>query len=98
VSKTRRRRFSAEFKARVALESIRGEQTTQELASRFELHPSMITNWKRQDIDNMAAVFAAAAAEPSTKVDDARLRSCTPKSASSRSSAIFLTKAFGRCR
>lgn len=47
MSTTRRRRFSAEFKAKVALEAIRGEQTIQDLASRYELHPNMITNWKR---------------------------------------------------
>lgn len=44
MSTTRRRRFSAEFKAKVALEAIRGEQTIQDLASRYELHPNMIAN------------------------------------------------------
>ncbi|NQS72634.1 MAG: transposase [Desulfobulbaceae bacterium] len=44
MSSTRRRRFSAEFKAKVALEAIRGEQTIAELASRYELHPNMITS------------------------------------------------------
>ena len=58
MSNTRRRRFSAEFKAKVALEAIRGDQSISELASRYELHPNMITNWKRQAIDNMAAGFS----------------------------------------
>ena len=58
MSSTRRRRFSAEFKAKVALEAIRGEQTIAELASRYELHPNMITSWKRQAVGNMAAAFA----------------------------------------
>ena len=47
MSTVRRRCFSAEFKAKIALEAIRGEQTSAELASRYELRPSMISNWKR---------------------------------------------------
>ena len=97
MSTTRRRRFSAEFKAKVALEAIRGEQTIQELASRYELHPNMITNWKRQAIDNMAAVFAGAA-EPSTKVDDAQIKELHAKIGQLTVERDFLAKAFGRCR
>jgi transposase len=44
MSKTKRKRYSAEFKAKVALEAIKGEQTISELASRFGLHPNMITS------------------------------------------------------
>ena len=58
MSSTRRRRFSAEFKAKVALEAIRGEQTINYLAACYELHPNMITNLKRKAIENMAAVFS----------------------------------------
>ena len=57
MSKTKRKRYSAEFKAKVALEAIKGEQTVSELGSRYGLHPNMITNWKRQAIDGMADVF-----------------------------------------
>jgi transposase len=48
MSKTKRKRYSAEFKAKVALEAIKGEQTLSELGSRYGLHPNMIANWKRQ--------------------------------------------------
>nr|MDA3832016.1 transposase [Spirochaetales bacterium] len=54
MSKTKRNRYSAELKAKVALEAIKGEHTLAELAARYSLHPNMITNWKRQAIDNMA--------------------------------------------
>ena len=64
MSSTRRRRFSAEFNAKVALEAIRGEQTTAELASRYKLHPNMITSWKRQGVENMAAAFAGTSKRP----------------------------------
>jgi len=42
-----RRRFSAEFKAKVALEAIRGHQTVAKLATKHELHPTQIAAWKR---------------------------------------------------
>jgi transposase len=58
VSKTKRERYSAEFKAKVALDAIRGEQTLAELAMKYSLHPNMITNWKRQAIKNMAEAFS----------------------------------------
>jgi transposase len=43
-----RRRFSAEFKAKVALEAIKGHQTVAELATKYELHPTQIAAWKRE--------------------------------------------------
>ena len=52
-----RRRFTAEFKARVALEAIRGERTISELATKHQLHPNQITQWKRQAIENLAKAF-----------------------------------------
>jgi transposase len=52
-----RRRFTAEFKAKVALEAIKGHQTVAELATRHELHPTQITAWKREAIEKLAKVF-----------------------------------------
>jgi transposase len=52
-----RRRFSAEFKAKVALEAIRGERTISELAMKHQLHPNQITQWKRQAVEKLAKVF-----------------------------------------
>ena len=43
-----RRRFSAAFKARVALEAIKGQRTSAELAGEHQVHPSQITAWKKQ--------------------------------------------------
>jgi transposase len=58
-----RRRFSADFKAKVALEAIRGERTISELATKHQLHPNQITQWKRQAIDNLAKAFDDKAAD-----------------------------------
>jgi transposase len=54
---SKRRRFSADFKAKVALEAIRGELTVSELATKHGIHPNMISGWKRQAIEGMAGVF-----------------------------------------
>lgn len=58
-----RRRFTAEFKAKVALEAIRGERTIAELATKHQLHPNQITQWKRQAIENLAKAFDDKAAD-----------------------------------
>jgi transposase len=54
---TTRRRFTAEFKAKVAQEAIRGELTVSELARKHGVHPNLIAGWKRQAIEGMAGVF-----------------------------------------
>src|SRR5271170_7002650 len=49
-----RRRFSAEFKAKVALEAIKGHETVAELATNHELHPTQIAAWKREAVEKLA--------------------------------------------
>ena len=55
---TRRRRFTADFKARVALDALRGDKTIQEIASRHIVHPNQVSTWKRQAMDGLGAVFS----------------------------------------
>jgi transposase len=55
-----RRNHSAAFKARVALEAIRGEKTVAEIAAHHEVHPNQVTTWKTQALENMAAIFGGA--------------------------------------
>ncbi len=97
MSQTRRRRFSAEFKAKVALEAIRGDQTINELASHYELHPNMITNWKRQAIDNMANAFSGAT-ERKRQTEEAQIKDLHAKIGQLTVERDFLAKAFERCR
>lgn len=55
--KTTRKRYSAEFKAKVAMEAIRGELTLAELAAKHGIHHTMIGAWKRQAMEGMASLF-----------------------------------------
>ena len=54
----KRRKHSDEFKARVALEALRGVKTLSELSSAYEVHPTVIAQWKRQLLDGAAGVFS----------------------------------------
>jgi putative transposase len=53
----KRRRFSADFKAKVALEAIRGRKTVAELAGEYEVHANQITQWKKQLLEALPEVF-----------------------------------------
>ena len=55
---TIRRRFRADFKAKVALEALRGDKTIQELASKHKVHPNQVSTWKRQAVAGLGEVFS----------------------------------------
>jgi transposase-like protein len=56
--KQTRRKFSAEFKAKVALEAIKEQKSLTQLAQEYEVNPVMISKWKSEFLANIAAVFA----------------------------------------
>jgi transposase len=90
--KTTRKRYSADFKAKVALEAIRGDLT---LAAKHGIHHTMIAAWKRQAIDGMASTFAGASevARASGEAEIDKLHSKIGQLVVERD---FLAKAFGR--
>ena len=57
MSRRPRRNHSPAFKARVALEAIKGEETMIAIAERFDVHPNQITKWRRQLLEGAPAVF-----------------------------------------
>jgi transposase len=59
MTKKGRRKFGAEFKAKVVLEALKERSTIEELARKYELHPTQINTWKKEAVPNMAVVFGA---------------------------------------
>jgi transposase-like protein len=57
MTKTRKR-YSSEFKAKVALEAIKDQKTLTELSNQFQLHPNQITRWKKQLLDEAQTIFS----------------------------------------
>lgn len=53
-----RRRFTADFKAKVALEALRCDRTIQEIAAKHQVHPNQVSVWRRQALDGLGAVFS----------------------------------------
>ncbi len=58
---TARRRFTGEFKAKVALEGLRGDKTIQEIAVRHKVHPNQVRAWKQRAVEGMKEVFTKGA-------------------------------------
>jgi transposase-like protein len=59
VMKNTRRKFTARFKAKVAIEAIQEKLTMQQIATKYEVHPNQISQWKRQFLDNAESIFSS---------------------------------------
>ena len=57
----KRKRYAAEFKAKVAMEALRGELTASQLATKHGVHQTMIGDWKRQAVEGLVSVFSGKA-------------------------------------
>ena len=92
---TKRRNFSTEFKAKVALATIRGDGTLAELASRYGIHPNMITKWKRQALAGMNEGFGRNAANRDLS-HEVEIKTLQAKVGELIVERDFLAKAFDR--
>jgi len=69
-----RRKFSSEFKAKVAVEAIKGQRTVNELAREFEVHPNQIAIWKKQFLASASDVFSRGKDREAEKLQEERDR------------------------
>ncbi len=93
----KRKRYSAEFKARMALDALRGELTTAQLATKHGIHQTMVDEWKKQAMDGMAAVFSGKeAAQETARPSEAEVEKLHAKIGQLLVERDFLAKASGR--
>lgn len=92
---TTRKRYSSDFKAKVALDAIRGEMTHSELGAKHGIHPTVIGGWKWQATQGLAGLFNAG--EPAAKrVSEADVQKLHAKIGQLLVERDFLAKASGR--
>ncbi len=91
----KRRNFSAAFKAKLALEALRGDQTLAELAARHKVHPNLITKWKRQAGEGLAGIFSGQQGGRDAS-HEAQITALHAKIGELTIEKDFLSKAFGR--
>jgi transposase len=94
MSKRTRNRYSAEFKAKVALDAIKGELTISQLVAKYGVHQTMINSWKKQAIDNLPTTFEQKS--DVAKTPDAEVEKLHAKIGQLVVERDFLAKAFGR--
>lgn len=91
----KRRSFSAEFKARVALEALSGAHTMSELSAKHGVHPNMISQWKRRVQESLPELFSR---KPSGSDGsrESEIKELHAKIGQLTVEKDFLAKAFGR--
>jgi transposase len=89
-----RRNHSAAFKARVALEAIKGEKTLAQLAAQYDVHPNQVTSWKTELLEKATEIFGKGATEASA--DRQRIQELHAKIGELTIERDFLGKALGR--
>jgi len=71
---SKRRNHDAAFKARVALEALKGERTVSELAAAYGVHPTMIHQWKKSLLEGAAGIFERGGKAVSAEIDEDTVR------------------------
>jgi transposase-like protein len=94
--KQSRKKFAAQFKAKVALAAIREEGTIAELAAKYEVHPNQISQWKKMALDNFAIVFEKGNGASSDAPSDAAVAELYSKIGKLQVENDFLAKALKR--
>ena len=69
-----RRSFTAAFKAKVALEAVKGDKSLAELAAKYEVHPNQISQWKKALLDGMTDLFSDKRRKKEKRAEDETAR------------------------
>ena len=69
MEKKSRRKFSADFKAKVVIEALKERNTIEQLARKYELHPTQINTWKKDFLANASAAFSSDSDKSEEKED-----------------------------
>jgi len=72
IMKAKRRRHEPEFKARVALEALKGIKTIQEIAKEYQIHPVQVSDWKKIMLEGATDVFSAGKKKSSEEAFEAQ--------------------------
>ena len=91
----KRKRYGADFKTKAALEALRGELTTSQLATKHSVHQTMISDWKRQAMEGLPLIFAGKTEAPDT-AREGELEKLHAKIGQLAVERDFLVKASGR--
>jgi transposase-like protein len=70
--KKERKSYTAAFKAKVALEAIKGQRTINEIASAFEVHPNQVTQWRKQAVSQLSEIFSNGRARAESAEEELR--------------------------
>lgn len=89
-----RRNHSAAFKAKVALDALKGDKTMSQLASQYSLHPSQIQTWKKKLLEGSKDIFGAT--DRIRKNTETEIKELHAKIGQLTMERDFLAKAFGR--
>ena len=95
MGKTTRKRYSADFKTKVALDAIRGELTVAQLTAKHGIHQTLINDWKKQAIEGLSTVFQAKP-EGDDKTKEAEIEKLHAKIGQLVVERDFLVKVSGR--
>jgi len=71
--KKRKRKFSAAFKAQVAIAALQERESLSELSKRFEIHPNMISQWKREFVERAGEIFSTKSPDKKTEQEMEKL-------------------------
>lgn len=91
--KMSRRKFSSKFKTQVAIDALKEQMTIQQLASKHNVHPSQITSWKKEFLENATAAFEN---QSKQKLDSSKEDELYAKIGRLQTEVEFLKKVLGK--